>query len=91
MTSVSLDRICSVSYISEEDFGRLGPNYQWEKEQNYFIVAYVYIAELLLKKPLMADKAVLLGQFKCLKSYEEHFYEGFVMSKYYSVYNFSWQ
>lgn len=39
----------------------------------------------------MTDKAVLLGQFKCLKSYEEHFYEGFVMPKYYSTYNFSWQ
>lgn len=39
----------------------------------------------------MTDKAVLLGQFKFLKSYEEHFYEGFVMSKYYSTCNFSWQ
>lgn len=27
LTSVSLDRIYSVLYISEEDFGRLGPNY----------------------------------------------------------------
>lgn len=50
-----------------------------------------YIAELLLNKKLMTDKAVLLGQFKCLKSYEEHFYEGFVMSKYYPTHNFSWQ
>lgn len=27
LTSVTLDRICSVLYISEEDFERLGPNY----------------------------------------------------------------
>lgn len=27
LTSVSLDRICSVLYISEDIFSRLGPNY----------------------------------------------------------------
>lgn len=39
----------------------------------------------------MPDKAVLLGQFKCLKSSEELFYEGFATSKHYSTYNFSLQ
>lgn len=31
----------------------------------------------------MTDQVVLLGQLKCLKCYEEHFYEGIVMFKYY--------
>lgn len=50
-----------------------------------------YIAELLLNKTLATDKAALLGKFKCLKSYKEHFYEVFVMYKYYSKYSVSWQ
>jgi len=31
LTSVSLDGIHSGLYIYEEDFGRLDPNYWWEK------------------------------------------------------------
>lgn len=34
----------------------------------------------------MPDKAVLLGQFKCLKSSEELLSEGFATSKHYSTY-----
>lgn len=49
------------------------------------------IAELLLNKNVMTDKAMLLGQFKCLESYENYFCETFVKSKYYPTYNFSWQ
>lgn len=32
LISVSLDRIYSVLYISEGDFGRLRPSYWWEKQ-----------------------------------------------------------
>lgn len=45
----------------------------------------------IASQTLMTDKAVLLGQFKCLESYEKYFCERFVISKYYPTYNFSWQ